>query len=88
VDVLARLQTLRNDCRVGMMDRQVYDGIDTIVGQQCLQRWIRGAAVACNEVLGSLWVDIGRADELDLLEWLHGLGIWSRDVAATDYGYA
>ena len=86
--MFAGLQTLGDDGRVGMVNRQVEHQVDGRVGQQLFQRGVGAPPVFGGERLRPVEQHVGGAHELHLWIGLHGLGIGAGDIATASNPYA
>jgi hypothetical protein len=86
--MLAGVETLRDNRRMRVVDRQVDHGIDPVVGEQLRKRLVGLAAVGRGKIPGTLRLLVCCADQLDLFVGLERLGIRPGDIPTADHADA
>ena len=84
VDVLAGLERPLRDLVVGVVDGQVDDDVDLVVGEQVVERGVRADAVGRGERGRAIGIEVRRRDQADLRVSQGVLGVSAGDVSRPD----
>jgi hypothetical protein len=82
--VAARLERPFRDLVVGVVDGQVDDDVDLVIGEQVVERGVRPAAVFCRERGRALRIEVCRGYQPDLRMGEGILGVSTGDIAGPD----
>ena len=84
VDVAARLERPLRHLVVGVVDREVHDDVDRVIGQELVERAVDATAVGLAERGRPVGVEVRHRDEPDLRMSREAAGVSARDVAGAD----